>query len=289
MNLRTLLAAALGGLALSTFASLACAQGRDLPRTDPDRQAILDAARGDERTVRFVVKDLAKFGSAAYLCALISEDGGLRRTDESIEVYRYGLIRVDGRWRAMDVGGTFTDSAKNVACGTMEGPVASADEVHSLLKQHVQAAVQQELDFAFSAKLPPPMFEELSRNGILANVDIEHAKQPFDKVQLKLAVEKCADAGCRAAQKEAFAALNKSESDASLSSLVWENCRYGLRVFNLTAIRECLAQNASRPQCRPHLEYPKDKKTIDACVDGLRKTCHATFKDPQTRSMVCSG
>jgi hypothetical protein len=289
MNLRTFLPAALGGLALSTFASLACAQGRDLPRNDPDRQAILDAARGDQPNVRFVVKDLAKFGPVAYLCALISEEGALRRTDESIEVYQYGLIRVDGRWRAVEAGGNFTDSAKKVPCNTEEGEVASADDIRSLLKRRGQDAVQRELDFAFSAKLPPPMFDELVRGGILAGVDIEHAKQPFDKDQLRFAVEKCSGAGCQAAQKEAFAALKKWEADAGLSSLVWENCRYGLRVFSMTAIRDCMAQNAARPQCRPHLEYPKDSKTIDACVDGLRKTCHATFKDAPTRSLACSG
>jgi len=286
MNHRTLFAA---GLVLSAAASLACAQARDLPRTDPDRAAILDAARDDQANIRFVVKDLVKFGPLAYLCALVSEGGELRRTDESIEVYQYGVIRTDGRWRAMEVGAGFTDSSRKVPCDTDEGTVSSEDDIHSLLKRRGQEAVQRELDFAFSAHLPPPMFAELARGGIVTTVDIEHPKQPFSPDQLKFAVEKCSGAGCQAAQKEAYAALKTWEADAGLSSLVWENCRYGLRVFSMTAIRDCVAQNIGRPQCRPHLEYPKDTQLIDACVSGLRKTCHAAFKDAQTRSMVCSG
>ncbi|MDD2368755.1 MAG: hypothetical protein PHQ90_05580 [Sulfuricurvum sp.] len=80
----------------------ATASARDIPRTDPERKAILNAARS-EPTIRFVVKDLYRSGNFAWLCALKSDNGELRRTDESIEVYAYILMRNKGVWVAKDM------------------------------------------------------------------------------------------------------------------------------------------------------------------------------------------
>jgi hypothetical protein len=115
--------------AISVLAA-AGAQARDLDKGDAERQQILDAARQGE-AVKFVVLDLYKDGDAAYLCALKSENGAIEFTDESPDVYRWGLRKQAGHWRVTELpsGPTEHTSPTAADCQVCDRDIASRDDI----------------------------------------------------------------------------------------------------------------------------------------------------------------
>jgi hypothetical protein len=107
---------------------------RDLPKGDPDRQQILDAVRKIELPrhdgkLKFVVRDLFRDGDAAYLCALLQEDGQLERTDEDFDVGRWGLRKRADGWHAADVGGGLAERASHVDCRISDREITSRGDI----------------------------------------------------------------------------------------------------------------------------------------------------------------
>jgi hypothetical protein len=59
--------------------------------------------------------------------------------------------------------------------------------------------------------------------------------------------------------------------------LVWNVCRYGLRVGNLAVIRECVSEMSPRPYCRPNMNLLGDRKDIDKCIEEIDQLCRRTI------------
>lgn len=86
-------------LVLSTTTT---ALGRDIPKSDPDRLAILNAAR-PAPNAKFVVKDLVVDDGYAFLCAFVQYTDASGRvdfdmTDESYGIMLFTLRKTGGRW-----------------------------------------------------------------------------------------------------------------------------------------------------------------------------------------------
>ena len=98
------IAALFVGLAAFLPVAEGSARARDLPRSDPDRLAILNAARGKD-DAKFIVKDLFKSGDFAFLCALKQDPKyGIARTDEMLDVYLFVFIKHESAWIAVNAG-----------------------------------------------------------------------------------------------------------------------------------------------------------------------------------------
>lgn len=92
--------------ALAALTLCGAAHARTLDAADPERAGILEAAhRASKVDGRFVVLDIVRDGDAAYFCAVIREASGeIERTDESVDLYQFGLRRHGSTWEAFEFG-----------------------------------------------------------------------------------------------------------------------------------------------------------------------------------------
>ena len=90
---------------------------RDLPKSDPDRLAMLNAAR-ETPSVKFVVEDFVKDGDYGYLCAFTMRPDAKGRDnydrgDGDSYLIRYFTFRKNAAaWQVLDRGNDFSGSPK---------------------------------------------------------------------------------------------------------------------------------------------------------------------------------
>jgi hypothetical protein len=273
------------------------ASARDLPRNDPERKAILEAARSSP-VIRFVVKDLYRSGDFAWLCALESVDGAIQRTDESIEVYAFALFRDQDKWLAENIWSGFQDATGKSDCSGaidqiegIDAPPASEDDLKAIWRSVVRQAALDDLRWGHRGdafeQLRGKMFA-LRKRGVVDDFVIDTPKAPTGKGDLDAAMARCQDSRCRAVMKQATADLTRQLANKQVSALVWNNCQYGLRIQRTDLIASCIETNAPKPQCRPGLRYFQDKEDIRRCLGNIRQQCQSLpFADERERTAVC--
>lgn len=262
------------------FIGQASAVAADLPRSDPDRAAILDAAR-PAADVKFVVKELRKFGDFAFLCALEqTTGGGIIGTDDELDVYQWVFVRHAGRWHAIEAGGGFARNAQHVSCenhrGNADGSpqkIDSEQDIASLAVNVVEQEIRSALDYHQMVDVNASVLKALQSKNLLRDMSIEHEKNPYDAGQLQIAKEHCASRGCAGDTVKAFQLLAKARNDDTVSSLVWANCQYGLRAHNLMFIQRCVDVASRLPYCRPRMKLNTDRKDIGHCIADIRALC----------------
>jgi len=256
------------------------ADAADLPRSDPDRAAILQAAR-PAPDVKFVVKDLRKFGDFAFLCALQqTSDGGIIGTDEAIDVYKWTFVRNGGKWHAIDAGGGFARDAQHVSCdidridlGPAPNKIESAQDIVSLTAALVKEQIKFDLDYRQLVDANHPVLRALQSKNVFGDMSIEHEKKPFDPIQLQVAKESCSSRSCVDETQKAFQLLSTARKDATVSSLVWAGCQYGLRALSMSVIQRCVSSAARLPYCRPRMKLNADRTEIAHCIADIRAMC----------------
>lgn len=262
------------------------ANAADLDHNDPDRAAILNAARGEE-AVRFVVKDLVKDGDYAFLCALKQDQDGIAGTDEAIDVYDWGLYRDQGRWQALALtGSTFAESTDKVDCSLNGQTITTAAQIRQAIADNFAADVRDEVHWRLSAATLERL-KQLVQLGVLQTVDVEDTKKPYDDTQLQVVLDACHDDACRSANRQAYTRLQQLQKAPSTSSLVWNRCGYGMRANNLTLNARCMEATSPLPVCRPHQRLPNDEKSIAACLAAVEKKCESDVPDKQGQQMLC--
>ncbi|QNK00912.1 hypothetical protein [Dyella telluris] len=267
-----------------TLASLSVTAA-DIDRNDPDRAAILNAARGDEN-VRFVVKDLVKDGDFAYLCALKQEDGAVLGTDESIDVYNWVAYRQQGGWQALPLDGSLAPSGDKIDCTQDDKAITTAAQIRSTIAARFAANVRVELHDGLSAETRETL-RQLIQLGVLQAVDAEEAKKPYSDTQRRVVLDACDNDACRKGNQRAYERLQQMQPLPAISSLVWNSCSYGMRGLNLTLIASCVEVTAPLPVCRPHQRLPNDQKTIENCLAAVRKKCESDVPGADNRKMLC--
>ena len=284
-------------LGLSALLAAPAISSRDLDRADPDRVAILDAARRadplDEYS-KFVVKDLYKDHDDAYLCALRADaKGDIVGTDEALDVHQNALSRIQGGWLAVPIGGGFADGTDKVDCRVNNKLIQSSQDIRAEIKQEVVEALRDGLDFG---KVDPAQLAIFQQFRLwLPDFDIEHDKgarqsTPFSyrASDLELANQACTSGDCRKDNQQAFEQLQALAKDSQVSSLVWSNCQYGRRMQNLTVVAQCVHANAPRHECRPHMSFLADRNDIDRCMAAVSRTCKSlNFASAPDRQAVC--
>lgn len=270
---------------------------RDLDRADPDRTAILDAVHRidplDEYN-KFIVKDLYKDHDAAYLCALRTDaKGNIGGTDDALDIYQYGLTRIQGNWIAVEIGGGFAESPDKVDCSVHGKTIQSAQDIRAEMKEQVVKSLRDGLDFG---KVDPGELATFHQLGQwLPDFDIEHDKGTrqsaplsYNADDLELANKACTSAACHNENQQAFDQLKAMAKDPQVSSLVWSNCQYGRRMQNLTVVAQCVHANVPRHECRPHMSFAHDHADIDRCLAAVTDTCQRlNFANAADRQMVC--
>jgi hypothetical protein len=257
---------------------------RDLPRSDPDRAAILNAARGADK-VKFIVKDLFKAGDFAFLCALKQEpNGGVIGTDDMLDVLQWVLIKRGKAWTAVRVGEGFAPDVSHVPCGfvdeavrSKDGIIATREEVVGVLVVAFRDEIQRQLDQGTFDEDDLALLGMLIQRGLTSGISIEHKKDKIDPVQLKVCVDRCKSSACVDDNKSAFEALSRWWDDAKISSLVWSNCGYGVRAGTLVAVRECVREMSERSYCRPNMTLVRDRKDIEECLAETNSLCRRTI------------
>jgi len=258
----------------------ASAVAADLPRSDPDRAAILEAAR-PVPDVKFVVKDLRKFGDFAFLCALEqSTDGAIFGTDDQLDVYQWVFVRHVGKWHAIEAGGAFARNAQHVSCETHRVGADSApqkmeseQDIASLAVNLVEEQIRSALHYHQMVDPNASVLRALQSKNLLRDMSIERDKNPYDTGQLQIAKQHCASRNCAGETAEAFQLLSKARTDDKVSSLVWANCQYGLRAHNLVFIQRCVSTASRLPYCRPRMKLTADRKDIGRCIGNIRAMC----------------
>ncbi|MDD5084388.1 MAG: hypothetical protein PHT88_05685 [Candidatus Moranbacteria bacterium] len=272
----------------------ATASARDLPRSDPARKAILDTVRSSPK-IKFVVKDLYRSGDFAWLCAVESKNGVLHSDELGLFVLKYVLLLDHGKWIAESAG----EGAGNVECGSeliygsppAELP-ASEEDLKAIWKAVIHQALLDDLKWGHWGKSLDDgvrnMISILKAHGIEEDFVIEHPKEKLDKMQFDIATEQCKDARCKKAMTQAAADLPRLRDDSRVSSLVWDNCQYGLRINRTDVIANCVDTHMFKPYCRPGMHYFQDKKDIQHCLGDILQQCRSLpFADDVTRYTVC--
>jgi len=278
------------GLAAFLPVAEGSARARDLPRSDPDRLAILNAARGKD-DAKFIVKDLFKSGDFAFLCALKQDPKyGIARTDEMLDVYLFVFIKHESAWIAVNAGDGFAKDARHVPCtvaprgdGKEVTAITSQEDVARVMVAVARDRILQNLDFRKFDDADVALLRVLLQRQLVSDVNIEKEKEKLDRVQLELSKDRCATPACVNENRKAFEMLGGLQNDAKISSLVWNGCRYGLRVGNLAVIRECVSEMSPRPYCRPNMNLLGDRKDIDKCIDEIDQLCRRTIGEQWCR------
>lgn len=263
--------------ALALAGPIARAEVRDLPRSDPDRKALLDAARGGE-SLKFVVRDFFKADDLAFLCALAKESGGVVMTDEAIDVYAWLFVRDEGgRWRARSLAGGLTMDMKNVSCdfAPSDAPEAlhhldTRDELLALFDLTLREELQDALAYAQPLEEGLALLQLLEKKGLTAGVPLDRAKQPLTPDQLKRMKDACGARACDAKNERTRLRLERVRTAETLGSLAWERCNIkGVRANDLGVTARCLKEAAALPACRPGLRLSRDLALAEACMAAL--------------------
>jgi len=269
-------------IALLLFGITTASSARDLPHTDPERKAILDAMRSSpDRTPNshYVVKDLYRSGDFAWLCAVESDKYGVvRNTDESITVHAFVLLLDKGTW-ILDspwygwLGHEGADDCSAAGEKTLDrpGPPASKDDFKAVWQFVVKKRLLGDLEHGhFGKTLADEMQSKvavLKAHGVLEDFVIDHSMEKFSQVYFDNAAWWCKDANCRNAITQAAADLSRLHGDSRVSSLVWDNCQHDGPVL----MASCIDTHMPKPYCRPGLLYFQDKDDIQHCLDDIAK------------------
>jgi hypothetical protein len=278
----------LSRVALVLFGSMLSLQGtsqaRDLLRSDRDRAAILDTARGDE-DIKFVVEDLVKDGDYAFLCALKRLPSGyIVDTDESIDVYQWAFLRHGKAWAAFELPGGLAADAAHVSCAVTlsQEPsrvvsIKGRDDIVAVTVAEVETAIRTALDFGKidSAKLS--FRATVAPGRVIAEMSIEHPKFLIDHSQVEVFSERCESSACRSANERSFSELSQRKGDAKISSVAWQNCGFGIRAGNLAAVASCVDAMSPKPYCRPGMTLPADRGDIERCISEIHDLCVKAF------------
>ena len=261
------------------FMAHAGAIASDLPRSDPDRAAILQAAR-PAPDVKFIVKDLRRFDDFAFLCALETTDGAIIGTDDDLDVHHWTFVRHAGTWLAIEAGGGFARDARHVSCAAYRSRVPPSlhkierrQDVIDLTVDVVKEQIRSDLDDGHLIDADAPVLRALESKNVLGEIPIEHEKAPFSPEQLDVARRRCATRGCVVDVEKAFDLLAKAHADAAVGSLVWEDCKYGLRAQSLMVVQRCVSVASRLPYCRPGMTLDADRKEIAHCLKDIRAMC----------------
>jgi hypothetical protein len=256
---------------------------RDLPSSDPDRAALLDAARDDEHD-RFAVRDLLKVGDCAFLCALKQYPSGeFVGSDGATDVYHYFFVRQDGSWVPISGGVASTHDTREVPCGIQpldkfqralgwSQPVVIQGEAEltQVMVTEVQSAIRYDLDQSAVDPGHLVAWELLGRRGITRDFSIEHvlSKDEPSKESVQWQQRACSSALCGKTLKAALRDLVAMKKSGRVSSLVWEGCWADL---DLVSTRACVVELSSRPYCRPRMQFVADRQDIDRCAAEVRQ------------------
>jgi len=293
-------------IALLLFGITTASSARDLPHTDPERKAILDATRSDP-AVRFVVKDLYRSGDFAWLCAQDSVDGAITRVGEAIQVKAFILFRDKGVWFSVDVWhGWFNRGEKALAdCSSafdsINGaipldqfnivvPPVSEEDIKTLWQIAGRSAI---MDYIGLRKREGAnvlgTIAMLKQHGILEDFVIDYPKGEVGHGDIDAAMKRCKDASCRKVMTQAAADISRQRGDNRVSSLVWDNCQYGVRIQRMDSITNCIGTHMLKPYCRSGMHYFQDKEDIQRCLGDIAKQCRSlSFEDDRDRSAYCS-
>jgi len=269
--------------AVAVFIAANAAHARDLPKSDPERLPILDAARGSEK-IKFVVKDLYKAGDYAFLCAMKQgNDGRVYRTDEAYDVYHYLFVKEPTGWVALSSEGGFAKNPRDVDCapgrtgGGTPRAVDSQEDIQRLLVATVEERVRQGLHFGKVDEREEILLRILVGRNIPLRIRIDGEKQTIDETDANHAAKQCPTESCREASREAFQHLKSRQTDATVSPLVWNACQFGRRRHDLSVIDRCVSTLAPKRRCRPGMDYLADRADIEACVGEIRALCRSTM------------
>jgi hypothetical protein len=137
--------------------------------------------------------------------------------------------------------------------------------------------IQKELDQGMFDEDNLAVLDMLIQRGLTSGISIEHKKDKFDPVQLRVCVDRCKSSACVDDNKGAFEALSQWWDDAKISSLVWANCGYGMRAGTLVVVRECVREMSARAYCRPNMTLVRDRKDIEKCLAEINSLCRRTI------------
>jgi len=278
---------------------------RDLPRSDPARQEILDAAR-PERGEQFVVRDLFRAGRFASLCGdmvyangkpvMIEDHGG------EVQASYKGILLFNGeRWLPYRVVKESADgSAEAYASTTWEAGCGYAlnnnqlPTSEALLRKVLVLGVRRDIRDYIAGIFP---VEEIRRYGdfgvpgvFAQDVPIEHGKEDWVRGYAQGGQTRCRkDAACLARLRAGEAELRKARSDVGVSSLVWDYCakvRYGGGDYP-EQISECIARMRTQPVCRAGMQFFHDNADIAGCVGLIDEECRRHYADPKKQDEVC--
>lgn len=259
-----------------SFIGHGCAIAADLPRSDPDRAAILQDVR-PEPHAKFVVKDLRKLGDFAFLCALVqTSDGAISRTDDAINVYKWTFVRNADRRYSIELHSGFARDVQHVSCDVERGDglppqkIESEQDIVSVTLDAVKDQIRGILDHRYLSDANGPVLRALESKKVLGEIPIEHEKEPLNPYQLQFAKESCSSNNCVGAVEKAFHLLSKARTDNTVSSLVWTGCQYGMGGLELMAIQRCVSTVSRLPYCRPHMKLNADRKDIARCVVDIQ-------------------
>lgn len=292
-------------IAFFLFGITITASARDMPYSDPERKAILDAAR-DSPATSFVVKDLYRSGDFAWLCVLETVDGVIRRNDGMIEVNAFLLFRDKGVWVSHNVLTDLLSTGEKADCArvfnSIDGaipldqfnlvvPPAAEEDIETLWQIVGRSAIMNALRSGDRGRMFDGVRSKiamLKEHGILEDFGIDYPKGEVGQGDIKAAVARCKDISCRKVMKQAAADLSRQQGDSRVSSLVWDNCMYGVRIQRTDLIASCIDTHMVKPYCRPGLRYFQDKKDIQRCLGDIAKECRSLpFEDDRARSAVC--
>jgi hypothetical protein len=292
-------------IALFLFSIGTLASARDIPRTDPDRKAILDAVRRSPE-IQFVVKDLYRSGDFAWLCAVETVNGVMRRTDEGDpgpELHAFVLLHDKGAWvYSESMFGGFLSAAEKADCtftveqvADLAGPPASERDLKAVWQFVVHERLLDDLKWGHWGKSLDDGVRStiamLKAHGIAEDFVIDDKTGKYlkpDQQLFDIAMEQCKDAHCRKATSQAAADLPRLYDDSRVSSLVWDNCQYGRRMGRVDLIANCVDTHRLKPYCRPGMRYFQDKEDIQHCLGDIAQQCRSLpFADDVQRSTVC--
>jgi hypothetical protein len=274
------------------------ASARDIPRADPNRIAILDAVRRSPE-VRLVVKDIFRSGDFAWLCVLESTNGVIRGTDDAFDVLTFALLLDHGKWIVESAGGGLASSVRSAECGSelteaagLNGPPASEDDLKALWQGVIRRILLDDLRWGHWGKKLDGVRSKiamLKEHGVREDFGIDHPKVKLDQVQFDVAMQQCGkDARCRKTMAQAATDLTRLHGDSRVSSLVWDNCQYGLRMLRTDLIAQCVSTHMLKPYCSSGLSYFQNKNEIQHCLADITLQCRSLpFASEVDRSTVC--
>jgi len=284
-------------IALLLFGITTASSARDLPHTDPERKAILDAVRSSPE-IRFVVKDLYRNGDFAWLCAVESKNGVLHSDELGLTVLRFILLLDKGKW----VAESEREGSGSVECGSeliygaapAELP-ASEDDLKAIWESIAHSALLDDLKWGHWGKSLDDGVRNtivmLKAHGMPEDFVIDEKTDKYlkpDQQTFDIAMEQCKDARCRKATSQATVDLPRLYGDRRVSTLVWDNCQYGRRLHRMDLISNCVNTHMLKPHCRPGMLYFQDKEDIQHCLGDILQQCRSLpFANEVQRSTAC--